>query len=49
MISREILRHVVIQQKARMEQGGDFVERTLFRRVADALGDNRVLILAGIR
>lgn len=49
MISREILRHVVIQQKARMEQGGDFVERTLFCRVADALGDNRVIILAGIR
>jgi len=49
MISREILRHVVMQQKARMEQGGDFVERTLFCRVADALGDNRVIILAGIR
>ena len=49
MISREILRHVVMQQRARMEQGGDFVERTLFCRVADALGDNRVIILAGIR
>lgn len=49
MVSKEILRHLVIQQKARMDPEGDFVERTLFHRVAEALDDNRVLILAGIR
>jgi hypothetical protein len=49
MISKEVLRHLVIQQKALIEGPGDFVERTIFSQVLDAMNDNRVLILAGIR
>ena len=49
MISRELLRHLVIQQKSQIEKGGDFVERSILGRVLDAFGDNRVLILSGIR
>jgi predicted AAA+ superfamily ATPase len=49
MISRELLRHIVIQQKARIERSGDFIERSLFRRVLAAMDDDRILILAGIR
>jgi predicted AAA+ superfamily ATPase len=49
MVSKELLRHVVVQQKSRMEKGGDFVERELFNRVLAVLDDDRVIILAGIR
>lgn len=49
MVSKDLLRQVVIQQKAQMEKRGDFIERTVFRRVSDALDDNRILILTGIR
>ncbi|MDD4484781.1 MAG: ATP-binding protein [Methanoregula sp.] len=49
MISKEVLRHLVIQQKKRIEKPGDFVERTIFPRVREAMDDNRVLILTGIR
>lgn len=49
MVSKELLRHVVIQQKAQMQVSGDFVERSIFSRVLAAFDDNRVIILAGIR
>ena len=49
MVSKELLRHLVIQQKTRMEMKGDFVHREIFGRVLAAFDDNRVIILAGIR
>ncbi|MDD1686434.1 ATP-binding protein [Methanoregula sp.] len=49
MVSKEVLRHLVIQQKTQIEQPGDLVERTIFSHVLDAMNDNRVLILTGIR
>jgi hypothetical protein len=49
MISKEVLRHLITGQKTRIEKPGDFVERTIFPQVRDAMDDNRVLILAGIR
>lgn len=49
MVSKELLRQLVIQQKARMEQPGDFIERSILPRVLAALDDDRVIILAGIR
>ena len=49
MISTEILRHLVIQQKARIEKGGDLIERSVFSRVLAALDDPRVIVLTGIR
>jgi len=49
MISKEILRHLVTEQKARIDKGGDFIERTIFPQVLAALDDDRVIILAGIR
>lgn len=49
MSSREILRHLVIQQKNQIEKGGDYIERSILPEVLDAFSDNRVLILTGIR
>ncbi|MDO8871182.1 MAG: ATP-binding protein [Methanoregula sp.] len=49
MVSKEQLRHLVIQQKTQIEKSGDFVERSLFNQVLAALDDNRVIILSGIR
>ena len=49
MISSEILRHLVIQQKSQIEKGGVFVERSVLTQVLDAFNDNRVMILTGIR
>jgi predicted AAA+ superfamily ATPase len=49
MISKDLVRHVVIQQKTRIEMTGDFIERSIFRRVLAAFDDNRVIILTGIR
>jgi len=49
MISREILRQLVTQQKIQIGKGGDFVERTILNRILEAFSDNRVLILTGIR
>ncbi|PKL68302.1 MAG: ATPase [Methanomicrobiales archaeon HGW-Methanomicrobiales-1] len=49
MVSKELLRHLVIQQKIQIEKRGDFVERSLFNQVLAALDDDRVIILAGIR
>jgi uncharacterized protein len=49
MVSKELLRHVVIQQKNRRETTGDLVERSLFSRILAALDDDRVIILSGIR
>jgi len=46
MVSKEVLRHLVIQQKALIEKPGDFVERTIFSQVLDAMNDNRVLNFA---
>ncbi|GEM_PF-3201408 len=49
MVSREILRSVVVQQKSRIEKNGDFIERTILALVLQAFDDNRVLIITGIR
>ena len=49
MVSKELLRHLVIQQKTQIEKSGDFVERSIFRQVLAAMEDNRILILSGIR
>jgi predicted AAA+ superfamily ATPase len=49
MVSTELLRHLVIQQKSQIEKGGVFVERSILPRVLEAFDDNRVLILTGIR
>jgi len=49
MASKEMLRHVVIQQKTQIEKSGDFVERSIFSQVLAAMDDKRVIILAGIR
>jgi len=49
MASKEMLRHLVIQQKTQIEKSGDFVERSIFSQVLAAMDDNRVIILAGIR
>jgi len=49
MVSKELLRQLVIQQKARLEQPGDFIERSILPVVLAALDDDRVIILAGIR
>ncbi|MDP3564347.1 MAG: ATP-binding protein [Methanoregula sp.] len=49
MISKEMLRHLVIQQKTQIEKSGDFVGRSIFSQVLAAMDDNRVIILAGIR
>ena len=49
MVSTELLRHVVIQQKNQIEKGGVFVERSILTQVLDAFADNRVLVLTGIR
>lgn len=49
MVSKELLRHVVIQQKTQIEMSGDFIERSIFSQVLAALDDNRVIILSGIR
>jgi uncharacterized protein len=49
MVSTELLRHLVIQQKSQIEKGGFFVERSILPRVLEAFDDNRVLILTGIR
>ncbi len=49
MVSREILRSVVIQQKANLEKSGEYVERNIIPAVLGAFDDNRVLIITGIR
>ena len=49
MVSREILRQLVIQQKIQIGKGGGYVERSILRHVLKAFSDNRVLILSGIR
>jgi len=49
MVSRELLRSVVIQQKGQIEKSGVYIERTILAKVLDAFDDNRVLIITGIR
>jgi predicted AAA+ superfamily ATPase len=49
MVSKDILRHLVIQQKVLFEKKGDFVKRDILNKVLDSFDDARVLILAGIR
>ena len=36
MISKEILRHLVVQQKEQIEKRGDFIPRSIFPRVLTA-------------
>jgi hypothetical protein len=49
MVSKDLLRQLVIQQKTQIEKGGDLIEREIFSKVSGALQDDRVLILTGIR
>jgi hypothetical protein len=49
MVSRELLRSVVIQQKVQIEKSGDYIERMVLSKVLGAFDDNRVLIITGIR
>ena len=49
MVSRELLRSVVIHQKGQIEKSGIYVGRTVLTGVLDAFEDNRVLIITGIR
>ena len=49
MVSTDLLRQLVIQQKSQIEKGGAFVERSIQALVLESFSDNRVLILTGIR
>lgn len=49
MISQDLLRSVVIQQKDQIRRSGKFVERTLLEPILNGFHDNRVLIITGIR
>lgn len=49
MTSREILRHVVVQQRNEIQKGGEYIERPVLKKILDAFSDNRVVILSGIR
>jgi uncharacterized protein len=49
MVSKELLRHLVHQQKARIEHEDDSVRRFILDQVLNAFEDNRVIILTGIR
>jgi len=49
MTSREILRHLVVQQKNEIQKGGEYIERPVLQKILDAFSDNRVVILSGIR
>ncbi|HTY15842.1 MAG TPA: ATP-binding protein [Methanoregulaceae archaeon] len=49
MVSSEVIRSIVVQQKSRIEKSGDFIERTILAEILAAFDDNRVLIITGIR
>lgn len=49
MFSKELLRNLVHQQKTRIEHEDNSIRRFILDQVLDAFGDNRVLILTGIR
>ena len=49
MISRDILRQIVIQQRTRLKKTDSFIERSLLPQLLESLQDNRVIVLAGIR
>jgi len=49
MTSREVLRQLVIQQKAGITRDDDYIERTILHEVLDAFSDDRVIVLSGIR
>lgn len=49
MVSKEILRQVVVQQKEGMPSAEGMVEREILKDVKDALPDSRILIATGLR
>lgn len=49
MISKELLRQLVHQQKVRIEQKDDSVRRFILNQVLNSFEDNRIIILTGIR
>ncbi len=49
MVSKELLRHLVRQQKTRIDQKDDSVRRNILDQVLNSFEDNRVIILTGIR
>ena len=49
MVSKELLRHLVRQQKTRIDQKDDSVHRNILDQVLNSFEDNRVIILTGIR
>lgn len=49
MITKEILRQIVIQQKNEISAIGETVKREILDEILKWLEDNRVIILTGIR
>jgi predicted AAA+ superfamily ATPase len=49
MVSQEVLRQIVLQQKDQVATGGAFVRREILPSILEAFGDNRVIVLSGIR
>lgn len=49
MFSKELLRNLVHQQKTRIDLKDNSIRRFILDQVLDAFGDNRILILTGIR
>jgi len=49
MVSKELLLHLVRQQKTWIDQKDDSVRRNILDQVLNSFGDNRVIILTGIR
>lgn len=49
MVSKELLRHLVRQQKTRIDQKDDSVRRNILDQLLNSFEDNRVIILTGIR
>lgn len=49
MVSKELLRHLVRQQKTWIDQKDDSVRRNILDQLLNSFEDNRVIILTGIR
>lgn len=49
MVSKELLLHLVRQQKTWIDQKDDSVRRNILDQVLNSFEDNRVIILTGIR
>jgi len=44
MVSADLLRQLILQQKIQIEKGGSFIGRAILPKVPEAFSDNRVLI-----